>query len=161
MIEIRKAEEKDKKQIWRIIREVISTGDTYIFDPCSSEEKMIGYWFTDDKKTYVALDGDEVVGTFYLKDNQPDLGSHVVNAGYMVSPKAQGKRVGRQMAEFSLDEAKRLGYLAMQFNFVVKTNENAVKLWQKLGFEIIGEIPDAFRHSEKGLTNAYIMYRKL
>ena len=96
-----------------------------------------------------------------LKDNQPDLGAHIANAGYMVSPEAKGKRVGRTMAEFSLKEAKRLGYQAMQFNFVVKSNEVAVKLWLNLGFEIIGEIPEAFNHAEKGLTNALIMYRKL
>ena len=79
----------------------------------------------------------------------------------MVAADARGKGVGRQMAEFSLIEAKRLGFKAMQFNFVVKSNENAVRLWQKLGFEIVGEIPEAFNHNEKGLVNAYIMYRKL
>lgn len=161
MLEIRKAAEKDKPQVWKIIKAVVSTGDTYVYAPDSPKEKMIDYWFSADKKTYVALDGNEIVGTFYLKDNQPDLGSHIVNAGYMVSPEARGKRVGRQMAEFSLVEAKQLGYQAMQFNFVVKSNENAVKLWKSLGFEIIGEIPDAFDHAEKGLTNAYIMYKKL
>ena len=103
----------------------------------------------------------KIVGTFFLKDNQPDLGSHIANAGYMVAPEAMGKRVGRTMAEFSLKEAKELGYLAMQFNFVVKSNTVAVRLWQQVGFEIIGEIPEAFQHQENGLTNALIMYRKL
>ena len=161
MLEIRKAVERDKSPVWKIIKAVISTGDTYVYAPDSPEEKMIDYWFSFDKKTYVALDDNEIVGTFYLKDNQPDLGSHIANAGYMVSPEARGKRVGRRMAEFSLVEAKRFGYRAMQFNFVVKSNENAVNLWRDLEFEIIGEIPDAFDHAEKGLTNAYIMYKKL
>jgi ribosomal protein S18 acetylase RimI-like enzyme len=161
MLEIRKAEENDKEQVWKIIEAVISSGDTYVFAPDSPKEKMLAYWFAPDKKTYVALFEDKIVGTFYLKDNQPDLGSHVANAGYMVAPEAKGMRVGRKMAEFSLEEAKKLGYEAMQFNFVVKSNEIAVRLWQNLGFEIIGEIPEAFRHTEKGLTNAYIMYRKL
>jgi ribosomal protein S18 acetylase RimI-like enzyme len=169
MIEIRKATEEDKPQIWEIIKSVIAAGDTYVFSPDSSQEEMLAYWCGADKKTYVAVwsgkPADElnnkIVGTFYLKDNQPDLGSHIANAGYMVSPEAKGKKVGRRMAEFSLEEAKRLGYRAMQFNFVVKSNEVAVKLWQNLGFEIIGEIPEAFRHREKGLTSALIMYRKL
>ena len=65
------------------------------------------------------------------------------------------------MGEFSLAEAKRLGYTAMQFNIVIKSNARAVNLWQNLGFKIIGEIPDAFNHKENGMTNAYIMYRKL
>ena len=161
MIAIRKANKTDEPPIWTIIKSVISAGDTYVFAPDSSKEKMLAYWCGADKKTYVAIWEDKVVGTFFLKDNQPDLGSHVANAGYMVAPQVKGKRVGKTMAEFSLEEAKRLGYTAMQFNFVVKTNEIAVKLWLSLGFEIIGEIPEAFNHSENGFTNALIMYRKL
>ena len=161
MLEIRKAVETDKPQIWEIIREVIAAGDTYIFYPNTPREKMLDYWFAGDKRTYVALAGNKIVGTFFLKDNQPDLGSHIANAGYMVASDAKGMRVGRTMAEFSLEEARKLGYQAMQFNFVVKSNEVAVKLWLALGFEIIGEIPEAFNHAENGLTNAYIMYRRL
>lgn len=171
MITIREYVEEDKEQIWEIIKSVISTGDTYVFAPGSPKEKMLAYWCGADKNTYVAVlseppapaggINEKIVGTFFLKENQPDLGSHIANAGYIVAPDAQGKRIGRKMAEFSLEEAKRLGFAAMQFNFVVKSNENAVRLWQNLGFEIIGEIPEAFRHIENGLTNAYIMYRKL
>ncbi|HEY0429534.1 MAG TPA: GNAT family N-acetyltransferase [Pyrinomonadaceae bacterium] len=161
MLEIRKAVDADKPKVWEIIKAVISNGDTYVFYPDTSKEKMLDYWFAADKKTYVALAENKIVGTFFLKDNQPDLGSHVANAGFMVAEEAKGMRVGRTMAEFSLEEARRLSYEAMQFNFVVTSNEVAVKLWLALGFEIIGEIPDAFRHVEKGLTNAYIMYRKL
>lgn len=161
MLQIRRAIEEDKPQVWEIIKAVIASGDTYVYQSDSPEEKMLDYWFGADKKPYVATIENTIVGTFYLKDNQPDLGSHIANAGYMVAPEARGKRVGRQMAEFSLVEAKQLGYRAMQFNFVVKSNENAVKLWKSLGFQIIGEIPEAFVHAENGLTNAYIMYRKL
>lgn len=161
MLEIRKATEKDYPAIWKIIESVITSGDTYVFSPDSSREKMLSFWCGADKKTYVALLENRIVGTFFLKANQPDLGSHIANAGYMVAPDAKGKRVGRKMAEFSIEEAKQAGFKAMQFNFVVKSNEIAVKLWQNLGFEIIGEIPEAFQHSENGLTNALIMYRKL
>ena len=161
MLEIRKAVEADKTRIWEIIKAVIATGDTYVFAPDATEEEMIGYWCGPEKWTYVALADGEIVGTFFLKANQPGLGSHVGNAGYMVAPQAKGKRIGRTMAEFSLAEARRLGFKSMQFNFVVKSNERAVKLWLALGFEIIGEIPDAFQHAENGLTNALIMYRKL
>ena len=161
MLEIRKAQETNKSAVWKIIKFIISTGDTYLFYPNTSREKMLDYWFGADKMTYVARWENKFVGTFFLKDNQPDLGSHIVNAGYMVAPEAKGKGIGRKMAEFSLREAKRLGYKAMQFNFVVKSNEIAVKLWLALGFEIIGEIPEAFQHKENGLTNALIMYRKL
>ncbi len=161
MLEIRRVKKEDYSQIWKIIKEVISKGDTYVFSLSSSKEKMLNFWCGNDKRTYVAVLNEEVVGTFFLKENQPDLGSHVCNAGYMVAESARGKSVGRKMAEFSIAEAKKLCFKAMQFNFVVKSNVGAIKLWKKLGFEIIGEIPEAFNHKEKGLTNAYIMYRRL
>lgn len=167
MIEIRKIRKEDKSEVWKIIKEVISDGESYTFYPHTSREKMLEYWFSAEKKTYVAVlsepsaENSKIVGTFFIKDNQPDLGSHICNAGYMVSAKTKGKGIGRKMAEFSLVEARELGYKAMQFNFVVKSNEIAVKLWLTLGFEIIGEIPEAFQHKEKGLVNALIMYRKL
>ena len=178
MLEIRKANEEDKPEIWKIIKAVIATGDTYVFAPDSSEEEMLAYWMSPEKHTYVAVWSEpprsagilsddlhntngRIVGTFFLKANQPGLGAHVGNAGYMVAPFAKGKRVGRTMAEYSLEEARRLGFHSIQFNFVVKSNAVAVKLWQDVGFEIIGEIPNAFNHAQNGLTNAYIMYRKL
>jgi len=161
MIEIRKAEERDKPMVWQIIKAVIAGGDTYVFSPDATEDEMMAFWFTPDKHNYVAFDGGEIVATFWLRANNPGLGKHVGNAAYMVAPAAAGKGIGKQIALWSLDEARRLDFTAMQFNFVVKSNTVAVRLWQKLGFEIIGEIPDAFVHSKNGLTNAYIMYRKL
>ncbi len=191
MLEIRKAVKTDKDAVWEIIRAVISTGDTYTFAPDTGKQEMLDFWFSPEKWTYVAVWSEpsavagglvlseegsavagglndelnnlngKIVGTFFLKANQPGLGSHVGNAGYMVAPEAKGKRVGRTMAEWSIEESRRLGFKSIQFNFVVKSNEIAVKLWQDVGFEIIGEIPEAFQHQENGLTNAYIMYRKL
>src|SRR5215467_13732943 len=110
MIEIRKAVLGDYDQIWNIIHEVISKGDTYVFEPGSSKKELLEYWCGDDKHIYVACDNGEILGTFIIKDNQPGLGSHVANASYMVSEKAAGKGVGKAMGEFSLVEAKRLGY---------------------------------------------------
>ena len=160
--EIRTAVEVDKPAVWQIIKAVIAGGDTYVFPPETSRDEMLEYWYARDKHVYVAAEqDDEIVGTFWLKPNYPGLGSHVCNAAYMVAPEAAGKGIGRKMADFSLDEARRLGFTAMQFNFVVASNTAAVRLWQSIGMEIIGEIPDAFDHRELGLTNAYIMYRKL
>jgi L-amino acid N-acyltransferase YncA len=160
-LDIRKATPEDRDKIWEIIQKVIATGDTYVFDPKSSKRKMLAYWFSKEKHTYVAAREGVIVGTFLLKNNQPDLGSHIANASYMTLPSIAGRGVGRAMGEFSIIEAKKLGYKAMQFNIVIKTNERAVRLWQSLGFQIIGEIPEAFNHAQLGLTNAYIMYRKL
>lgn len=161
MVNIRKAEEQDKSAVWEIIGAVIAGGDTYVFDPATPEEEMISYWFSPEKHVYVAEDDGEILGTYWLKANQPGLGDHIGNGAYMVSPEAKGRGIGKLMALHSIEEAKRIGYRAIQFNFVVKSNTVAVNLWKSVGFEVIGEIPDAIRHSKNGLTNAYIMYRKL
>ena len=158
---IRKANERDKPAIWRIIHEVIATGDTYVFDPDSTEDEMIAYWFSPEKYVYVAEEDGDILGTYWIKANQPGLGSHVGNGAYMVSSAAKGKGIGRMMAEHSIEEARRLGFKSIQFNFVVKSNAVAVRLWKSVGFEIIGEIPNAFNHRRDGMTNAYIMYREL
>lgn len=161
MLEIRKAIESDKDQIWEIIKFVIAAGDSFTLPPDAEREEMLGDWTSAEKHTFVAVNEGKVLATFYIKPNQPGLGSHIANGSYMVSPEARSTGIGRKIGEFSIAEAKRLGFHAMQFNFVVKSNEKAVKLWQSLGFEIIGEIPEAFQHKENGLTNALIMYRKL
>ncbi len=161
VIKIRRVINDDFDQIWEVIKQVISTGDTYVFAPDSSREKMLDYWFGADKHTFVATINGQVVGTFFIKDNQPDLGSHVANASFMTLHTATRQGIGTAMGKFSLNEAKRLGYKTMQFNLVVKSNTRAVGLWEKLGFEIVGEIPNAFNHQQNGLTNAYIMWRRL
>lgn len=170
MVEIRPATEADKPAVWQIIKAVIAGGDTYTFAPDAPESEMLAFWFSPEKHVYVAMSeppasaggrSGEVLGTYWLKANQPGLGDHVGNGGYMVSPDAKGRGIGKLMAEHSIEEARRLGFHAIQFNFVVKSNTAAVNLWKSVGFEVIGEIPDAIRHSQNGLTNAYIMYRKL
>lgn len=152
MIDIRQATSEDHDQIWDIIKQVIAEGDTYVFSPDSPKEKMLAYWCAPAIYTYVATIDDRIVGTFVIKNNQPDLGSHIANAAYMTLPAASGQGVGRIMGEFSLVEAKRLGYKAMQFNIVIASNQRALGLWKKLGFTIIGEIPEAFNHKQRGLT---------
>jgi len=161
MITIRPCQKEDEDQIWKIIRHVIEQGDSFTYDPLTSRAEALEDWTSPEKRTFVAVENEKIIGTFYIKPNQIGLGSHIANGSYMVSPKARRKGVGRLMCEYSLHAAKEAGFYAMQFNIVVKSNDQAVRLWQSLGFKIIGEIPEAFRHSRNGLTNAYIMYRKL
>ncbi|HEY6806252.1 MAG TPA: N-acetyltransferase [Pyrinomonadaceae bacterium] len=158
---IRKAEAADADAIWNIFHEVVAKGDTYTFDPATSKEQALAIWMAPLAYTFVATSDGEIVGTYFMKANQPGLGSHVANAGYMVKPEIHGRGIGRAMCEHSLREAKRLGFLAMQFNIVVSTNEAAVALWQKMGFKIVGTLPQVFRHSEFGLVDAYVMHRYL
>jgi len=161
LIQIRKATIIDYEEVWKLFQKVIQTGDTYVFNPKSPKSDLKKYWFAASMHSYVAILNKIIVGTYIVKPNQPDLGSHIANASYMVHPKYQGKKIGFKMGLHSLEEAKKIGFKAMQFNLVVKTNEAAVHLWKKLGFQIIGEIPEAFQHQQLGLTNAYIMYQKL
>jgi ribosomal protein S18 acetylase RimI-like enzyme len=126
-----------------------------------SQRDALGYWFQAGTWTYVAESKGSVVGTYILRANQPGLGSHVANAAFMVLPQARGIGVGRQMGEHCLEEARRLGFRAMQFNFVVSTNQVAIRLWESLGFKIVATLPGAFLDSNKGFIDVYIMFRKL
>src|SRR5438094_8539942 len=141
-----------------IFHAVVVHGDTYTFDPEISRDEALAYWLDPSNRCYVAEREGNVVGTYILRRNQPGLGSHVANAAFMVSPEVQGLGVGRAMGEHSLSEARRLGFRAMQFNFVVSTNESAVRLWHQLGFKIVGTLPGVFRHREKGFVDAYVMF---
>ena len=161
MLQIRQATAVDRDAIWDIFHAVVVQGDTYTFDPDISREEAHAYWLHPSNWCYVAEREGNVVGTYILRANQPGLGSHVANAAFMVSPQARGFGVGRAMGEHSLSEARRLGFLAMQFNFVVSTNEPAVRLWQQLGFKIVGTLPGVFRHREKGFVDAYVMFCSL
>jgi L-amino acid N-acyltransferase YncA len=160
-MEIRAAAEPDHDAIWRIFHAVVAAGDTYAIDPCISREEALAYWFGADIQAYVAESAGHIVGTYILRANQSGGGSHVANAAFMVAPDARGQGIGRAMAEHCLSEARRLGFWGMQFNFVVSTNESAVHLWQDLGFEIVGTLPGAFRHPEKGYVDVYVMFHSL
>ena len=161
MIEIRKAIAADWNQVWQIVHEVFARGDTYAYSPDTDKQQGHAIWVESPMVTYVAVADGEILGTYYIKPNQPRLGSHVCNAGYMVSAKARGKGIGRTMCAHSLKEAVKLGFKAMQYNLVAATNVHAIQLWKDMGFEIIGTLPKAFNHKTKGLVDAYVMYQLL
>ena len=180
-MKIRAATNADRDAIWKIFHEVVAAGDTYTFDPNISREDALAYWLAPGTHTYVARQkfvGDgvalpgkptaspeiypgEIAGTYILRPNQSGGGSHVANAAFMVALDARGQGIGRAMGEHCLSEARRLGFRAMQFNFVVSTNESAVRLWKQLGFKIVGTLPGAFRHPEKAYVDVYVMFRSL
>jgi L-amino acid N-acyltransferase YncA len=161
MVTIREASELDRDAVWAIFHAVVAAGDTYVFDPDTPRDQALAYWFHAGTRTYVAESDGQVVGTYILKPNQPGLGSHVANVAFMVSTAARGLGVGRAMGEHCLREARRLGHRAMQFNFVVSTNRMAVRLWEQLGFKIVGTLPGAFRHRTLGFVDAFVMFRSL
>ena len=161
MIKIRPATDADHDAIWKIFHEIVAAGDTYAFDPRMSREEALAYWFRSSTRTYVAEEDGGVVGTYILRPNQSGPGSHVANAAFMVARDAEGAGVGRRMAEHCLTEARRMGFRGIQFNFVVSTNTRAIHLWKRLGFQVVGTLPGAFRHPQKGFVDVYVMYRSL
>jgi ribosomal protein S18 acetylase RimI-like enzyme len=159
---IREAQRPDDSDtIWEILEPVIRAGETYALDRDLSREQALTYWFSDGHEVFVADDNGQILGTYFLHPNQKGGGSHVANCGYITAAAASGKGVARQMCSHSLGHAKHRGFRAMQFNFVVKTNEGAVHLWESLGFAIVGTLPEAFLHPVHGYTDAYVMYRRL
>ena len=163
-LEFRPAVADDWAHIWPIFAAVVATGDTYAYSPDISPDEAAASWMPDDsigRTTYVAeLDG-AVVATAYVKPNAPGLGRHVANAGWMVSPDAAGHGIGRRFGTWVIDQAVERGFTHMQFNAVVASNERAVALWQSLGFEIVGTVPEAFDHATLGLTAVHIMSKRL
>jgi ribosomal protein S18 acetylase RimI-like enzyme len=158
---IRKAEAGDAAAISDIILPTIRDGATYGLDPDIGEAGALSHWLGRDKETFVAQDEGQVVGTYYMRPNQGGGGRHVCNCGYMTSTTATGRGVARRMCEHSLGHARSRGYRAMQFNFVVITNERAILLWRQMGFNVVGRLPEAFRHPTIGYVDALVMFRRL
>ena len=161
MVTIRPARPEDRASIWSIIGPTIRAGETYTLDPALTEADALAYWLAADKETFVAEVDGALLGTYYIRPNQAGGGAHVCNCGYMTSPAATGRGIARAMCQHSLQHARARGYRAMQFNFVVSTNERAVRLWQAMGFEIVGRLPLAFHHPSLGDVDALVLYRGL
>jgi ribosomal protein S18 acetylase RimI-like enzyme len=160
-MQIRPATPADEDAVWRILEPMIRAGETYPLPREMRRHEALDYWFAPEHEVFVALDGGEVAGTYYLRANQKGGGAHVANCGYVTAPQASGRGVGRAMCEHSLARAGARGFRAMQFNFVVSSNTQAVRLWQSCGFEIVGRLPEAFRHPTAGLVDALVMVRPL
>jgi L-amino acid N-acyltransferase YncA len=158
---IRPALPADFDAMWPIFQAVVSAGTTYVFAQDTPRAEAFAYWFGAAIQSFVVEDAGRVVGMYKLVANYPALGSHVANASFMVDPQCIGRGAGKAMGLHCLREARRAGFLAIQFNFVVSTNTPAVALWQQLGFSIVGRLPEVFRHSGLGLVDAYVMHRFL
>lgn len=160
-MEIRTATASDHEAIWRILEPIIRAGETYTLPREMTQEEALAFWLAAGHEVFVAEEGGEIVGTYFLRSNQKGGGAHVANCGYMTAPWAAGRGVARAMCRHSLELAKEKGFRAMQFNFVVSSNERAVRLWQSLGFEVVGRLPEAFAHPKLGFVDALVMYRRL
>jgi ribosomal protein S18 acetylase RimI-like enzyme len=159
-VTIRRAAQSDDDPIWRVIEPVFRVGETYPLPRDISRADAFTYWHAPDHEVFVAEDRGQIVGTYYLRPNNRGGGSHVANCGYIVATEASGRGVARAMCTDSLERARERGFTAMQFNFVISSNERAVCLWHSCGFAIVGTLPGAFAHPTLGLVDAYVMYRR-
>jgi ribosomal protein S18 acetylase RimI-like enzyme len=158
---IRPAQLEDHAAIWRVLEPIIRAGESYALPRDMDAPAAIAFWANAGHETFVAEAQGEVVGTYFLRANQLGGGAHVANAGYATAVGATGRGIARAMCEHSMSRARDLGFRAMQFNFVISTNERAVRLWKSLGFEIVGRLPLAFRHPTLGDVDAFVMSRPL
>ncbi|MDA7423563.1 GNAT family N-acetyltransferase [Thalassococcus lentus] len=158
---IRPYEPRDADAVTDILMPVFRAGDTYAIDPDILPADALAYWTGPERAVFVAEEDDVLLGTYYIVRNQKGGGSHVCNCGYVTAAKARGRGVARAMLTHSLEVAPRLGFRAMQYNFVVSTNTRAVDIWQKAGFEIVGRLPGAFQHPTAGFVDALVMYKAL
>ena len=149
------------KQFWPTFEKIIQAQQTYAFDPNMSCEKAYNLWCIQPIKTFVYVENEQVLGTYYIKANAAGPSSHIANCGYMVSEAARGKGIARQLCEHSQKIAIDMGFKAMQFNSVVSTNDVAIQLWKKLGFKVIGTIPKAYKHKSLGFVDSLIMHKQL
>jgi ribosomal protein S18 acetylase RimI-like enzyme len=160
-MQIRPASPSDADAIWHILQPVFRAGETYTVPQDISRNAALAYWLSPDHEVFVAEETGTLVGTYFLRANQKGAGSHVANCGYVTATSETGRGIARAMCMHSLDRARTRGFKAMQFNFVISTNERAVHLWQSLGFAIVGCVPAAFQHPTAGLVDAYVMHRFL
>jgi RimJ/RimL family protein N-acetyltransferase len=161
-MKIRKFKKADWKLIWSIIKPVFRGGETYPYAPNISEKDAYTTWIEAPQETFICIDEDnEILGTYYIKANQAELGSHVCNCGYIVAESARGKGIATKLCEHSQQIAKDLGFRAMQYNLVVTSNTGAIHLWEKMGFETVGTLPNAFKSKSLGYVDALVMYKEL
>ena len=159
MIEICKAGPEDGPAIWAMLEPVFRAGETYAVDREIGRDAALGYWMAEE--VFLAEEGGEPLGTYYIKRNQPGGGAHVCNCGFITAQGAEGRGVARAMLDDALVRAGALGFVAMQFNFVLASNARAVETWKRAGFEVIGRQPKAFMHPKLGYVDALVMHRFL
>jgi ribosomal protein S18 acetylase RimI-like enzyme len=158
---IRAASRSDDDALWALLAPALRAGDTYAIEPGISREDALVYWSGPPNQAFVAEEESRPVGTFYLRPNARGGGSHVANAGFVTAEAARGRGLARAMLRHAEAQARRDGFLAMQFNFVVATNTRALHIWRSEGYETVGRLPRAFRHPTDGLVDAVVMHKFL
>jgi L-amino acid N-acyltransferase YncA len=160
--QIRPFEPADWPGLWALLEPVFRAGETFPHDPAITEAEAQLAWVEQSQAVMVAVDATcALVGTYYLRPNSLALGAHVANAGYVVAMHCRRQGIGSRLCQHSLQAARRLGFRAMQFNLVVSTNSAGLRCWQRNGFQVVGTLPEAFRHKQLGYVDALVMIQPL
>ena len=153
---------RDWPQVWEFFDEIVQAGETYSYPLDLTAEQARELWTMRPPRQTVVLEGqDGILGSATMGPNRPGRGSHVGTASFMVSPAARGRGVGRALGEYVVRWHRDQGYRAIQFNAVVETNTAAVRLWQDLGFRVVGTVPEAFDSRTHGLVGLHVMHLAL
>lgn len=160
-VNIRPATADDADTVWMILRPAVEAGDTFCADAEGGKAGALAYFWPPTAQVWIAEEAGEALGCYYLRPNQTGNGAHVCNAGYCTAPAARGRGVARAMLDHSLETARAQGFRAMQYNFVVETNVRAIETWSRAGFDVVGRLPGAFRHPDRGYVDALVMYKSL
>ena len=159
--DIRPATAADHEAIWRCLEPVIRAGETYALPRDMPRSQALTYWLGNDRQAFVAERNGDIVGTYYLRSNLAGGGAHVCNCAFVTAAAAQGQGIARAMCRHAMDVARAQRFRAMQFNFVIASNTRAVALWQSLGFQMAGRLPQAFAHPTLGFVDALAMHPAL
>jgi L-amino acid N-acyltransferase YncA len=161
-LQIRPYEVADWPAVWALLEPVFRAGETFPHDPAITEAEAQVAWVEQSQAVMVAVDAaGALVGTYYLRPNSLALGAHVANAGYVVADHCRRQGIGSRLCKHSLQAARRLGFRLMQFNLVVSTNTAGIRCWQRNGFQVVGTLPGAFRHRQRGYVDALVMVQAL
>ncbi|MGF1459631.1 MAG: GNAT family N-acetyltransferase [Leptolyngbyaceae cyanobacterium] len=152
-----------------MLNDFIQAGTTYPQSAPLTGADFANYWLKGDafvvrlasETSSDSLAGGDVVAAFYLKPNFPGRCSHICNAGFIVAPEWQGQGLGRWMGESMLMLARDRGYRAVMYNLVFATNVPSLKLWESLGFQEIGRIPDGVQMPDGRYVDAIMLYKSL
>jgi GNAT superfamily N-acetyltransferase len=163
-IVIRPATDADWEQIWPFWHAIVEAGETYAYPEGATSEMARDWWMVDHvvvAEERVPDGSCRILGSAKMGPNRPGRGDHIGTASFMVSPDARGTGVGRALGEYCVAWHRDQGFAGIQFNAVVETNTAAVRLWQSLGFEIVGTVPGAFRSHAHGPVGLHVMFLPL
>lgn len=157
---VRDASPADWSAIWPFLKQIVAAADTFTYDPGMAEVEAEAIWMVRSPGRVVVAEaeGVGVVGTATMYANRAGPGAHIASASFMVDPAHQGRGVGRALVLDSLGWARTHGFRGMQFNAVAATNSSAVRLYESLGFTVIGTVPGGFRHPDHGYVGLHVMF---